>query len=236
MSSVDLNSVILKKGPHRGVQGEYCAVEAAHASRGLEVNDRCAPDESPAMVTLLIRLNDAFPATPEGDVARTEALRPWLPRLADSRGSPALERARAYALADCACRELAALTLHHRGFPLEASIMASLPPITDKASAEDARDAGRQVRDDLRAADAADYAADAADYAADYAADAADYAADYAAAAAYDAAAAYAAAYAAAAAADYAANAADAYVAIRVAGLTRLLEVLWAVKVEGGAS
>jgi hypothetical protein len=185
---------VLKSGSHASITEGACIMEAVTYIAGESWSDHpaCA---CPVLTAFAIKINDRL----RDDATRTALLLPYTIRIAGSKASRAVERRRAYAAADWACRTILPLALEVANLGDQAKLMRAIGEVIDEATAIVASDAARKASN-------AAYAADAADAA---------YAADAAAAAAYAAAAyaAYAAAYAAYAAYAYAAYAADAYAA-----------------------
>ncbi len=203
----DLESLILAHGAHKKRSEGACLMEAVAWFAGEKHSDRPQCTDV-ALGAYGRNLNDRL-----RDDER-QLLKPLIPMLVGTKGSPELARRRAYFLVDRHVRvNLPAFLreLPAKPRPEMAARLEGLPPVIDAESAEQARVLARELRDALWS-EPRSYAADAAAAAA--AADAAyAAAADAAAAAAADAAdAAYAAAYAdaAAAAAAYA-DAAAAY-------------------------
>ncbi len=204
-----LETIELLSGSHSGPTQGMCAMEAVAFLATGEWTDMppCVPY---AVARLSQRCNDGF----RSNADRTAWMRARAPYILRAKSGADADRQRAYVAAEIA-REVAVAPLRARG--RDTSAIDACAPITDGASA-------RAVRDALRKADDAAYAAaDTAAYAAAYAAYAAD-AAD-AAAAAYAAAYATAAADTAAAAAAAAAYAAyAAYAAARLKTNIRILD------------
>ena len=91
-------------------------------------NPRCA---SPVIAALVRAFNDFL----ADDHARGHYLRPLIPIIIDTAGSPDLEQQRGYHLADYTARVLTPLTLEARGLLLEAAELRSMPPVVDTLSA-----------------------------------------------------------------------------------------------------
>lgn len=166
-----LASLTLRAGLGTGAPGDRCALQEVRAWLGLPAaSDKIPPCVCPVIGPLAIRANDL-------DAATRAALVPLLPRLLGSRGSPALDRRRRWALVDWTIRAAAPVRLDAiaareglaenaatriRGWSLR---LASLPPIVDAASFAAARATTHTVRDEAFAAadDDDDADADAAD-------------------------------------------------------------------------
>jgi hypothetical protein len=224
----------LSSGAHDDLAAGACVMEAVSYIAGEPWSDhpQCV---CPVIAAFCRTWNDNLP-----DDQRDALLRPLIPLLIGTRGTPALEQQRAFMAADWACRVAAPAALRAAGLAIEAATLEALPPVVDDTTADAARAAAAYAADAADAAAAYAAARAAAAYAA-YAARAAANAADAARAAAAYAAAAYAAAAyaaraaanadaaraaadaadAAAAAADAAANAADAANAAAAADAAR---------------
>ena len=184
-----LDHIALASGSHSGPNGEACVMEAVSYVAGEPWSDHpvCA---SPIITSFLISWNDSM------NNEDRQMLKPYIPRLVNTRTTQADEETRAWMLTDWLARECAPAWLRLAGLTTEAELLEQLAPIisTDTAKlaqpnlnkARSARAAaGAAARDAARAA-AWDAAGDAAGAAAwDAAGDAAW---DAAGAAAWDAA------------------------------------------------
>jgi hypothetical protein len=183
-----LETLTLKQGSHVDREKGMCAMEAVAWLANEPHSDapKCA---CPVITKFVIRLNDRWSSE------ERQLLKPYLPRILNTRDGNALKRAEILAMT--VCTKITPHAIELCGFPKHAEKMRKATTLKEAELA--AKEAKTAAADDAAyaAADAAYAAADAA-----YAAAAA-YAAD-------DAAADAAAAYAADAADDAAADAADA--------------------------
>jgi hypothetical protein len=186
-----LKTITLKSGGHtKRAMTQLCAMEAVAwlAGEKHSASPACA---CPVISSAVIRLNDRIP----DDAMRTRLLRPLLPKILNTRSTPAVEELRRWIAIDFAVRIAAPLALDVVGWKDLAEKCRAIPAVTSRSSASGAHALLVPIRDEAykrRNASAASASASAA-AAADDAAAAADDAA---------AAAAYASAYASAAAAD----------------------------------
>jgi hypothetical protein len=156
---IDFSKIRLKRGGHDAGTEDCCLFEAVSLRMGCAKKTDHPPGVSPVLNAMGIGLNDAFADNEAGDQRRTELLLPFLDRLPDSNGSPALELRRQYLLLDWAVRVYApkwyelvdALKPH-------AQTLRNLPEITDLSSAQAAlqavgiaRDAAAKHYDGVRA-------------------------------------------------------------------------------------
>jgi hypothetical protein len=178
-----LEMMTLAHGHHPSFEAGVCAMEAVAWLAGEPHSDapKCA---CPVIARAVIKLNDRI----KDDKARTELLRPLLPRLIGSRASSAVMIRRGYVAADMAVRVFAPFALERRGRFDLAEKLRACAEVKDQATAVAARDVAREVHSSAAAYAAAAYAAaaDAAYAAAAYAATAADAAYDAACDAAAD--------------------------------------------------
>ncbi len=177
----------LKSGKHNNPDDGLCAMEWVAYLGGEEHSDSpvCV---DPPLRKFAIGLNDRLP----NDLR--QELRPYLARMIGTAGDGRTKE-RGFMLADWAVRVTAAEALGAAGRTKEAATLRDLPEITDRKSADNAKDVARLIASapsyaayaaSAFAAASADANAAAAAYAAAYAADAAAYAyADAAASAAY---------------------------------------------------
>ncbi len=174
-----LAGVVLRNGAGETLDRGMCAMQAV-AWLGGEIDRRGHLTDAPKCACRVVRrfvisCNDRF-----GEADRQKLLA-IVPALVGSRASEEIERKRAYSFADFAVRTLLPWLCDKLGRAAEGARLRALGKVTDRATAELARQEARSVCDILRAAAAAyaaaAYAADAAAAAADAAADAAAYAA-----------------------------------------------------------
>jgi hypothetical protein len=165
-----LKNIVLERGKHED-QPPFCAMEAAAWLAGEPKTDHpeCV---CPVIASFCRSWNDST------DAAGREVLKDLLPEIIGSSSTPDVETKRAFVVADWAVRTVAAQALRDAGLSAEANKLASLPEITDQATASEA--ASYAVRAASEAARAASYAAravhaasDAASYAARAASEAA---------------------------------------------------------------
>ena len=160
---IDLTTATVSKGSHAESNGRTCEMELVALWAGLPKTDRplCA---CPIITAAIITLNDAMP----DDDTRTRLLLPLTERIATSKSTRKVERARAYIAADWACRVFAPLALDAAGLASEAATLRALPQIVDRGTAAAALSAARSA--DSAADSAAQSAALSAAYSADSAA------------------------------------------------------------------
>ncbi len=184
--------ISLVAGAGKGANGtvDVCIMQAVDWLVGGNGKTDAPSCVDPGIRRFCIRLNDSSTFA-----AFRDELKPFAPRVANTRGDDALMRKRAFMSADWAVRTVAPMAIDQFGKKPElAARLRALPAIVDRETSIAARDVTREATKELRDAYADAYAAA---YAAAAAADAAAY---------VDAAAADAAAAAAAAAADAAAD------------------------------
>ena len=215
--------VRLLPGSHDPNDDDMCIMEAVAYVTHKKWTDH-PPCVCPVLGAFMRAWNDGLP-----DDERTDLLKPFIPRLINTRGSRALEQRRATMAADWLIRTHTVAWLRLAKLDKQADLLASLPEITDFAQCPSLMPALTAVRTDAAAAGDAARAA-ARDAARDAAGDAAGYAAgDAARAAARDAAlaAARAAAGDAARAAAWAAARAAAGAAARAAAWDAARAAAW---------
>ncbi len=148
----DLSAIELRKGCGSGEEGDRCAIQEYRAWCGLDASSDKRPEGvCPVLHRLVIGLNDARSEWRKAIVA-------WLPKLADSEGTPETRQARAFKAADWAVRVFAPIALDARGYAEHATKLRALAAIVDKETAKTAKDAAAYAA----AYAAADAAADAA--------------------------------------------------------------------------
>jgi hypothetical protein len=143
----------LKSGWHEP-NGEACVMEAVAFVAGEPWSDHpeCV---CPVLGAFMRAWNDGLP----DDAARDELLRPLIPRLIGTRGSPAVERLRATMAADWLIRTHAVAWLRLAKLDAAADGLAMLPEITDFAACPSLMPALNAARSDADAARAAARAA-----------------------------------------------------------------------------
>jgi hypothetical protein len=117
----------LRHGAHRSRDEGMCAMEMVAWLAGEPHSDdpACA---CPVATALVRACNDAM-----SDAARDRCLRPFVPRLVNSRGSAALESARGMLVVDWLLHTLLPAFLQSRGRPEDVGLLAALPPIRGDA-------------------------------------------------------------------------------------------------------
>src|SRR3990167_5624276 len=104
-----LASLALCHGRGDGTPGHRCVVQEIRAWLDLDpAKDDIPPCVSPIIGRFLIHVNDRYPKDEAGAQMRSETLVQYLARVIGTRGTDAIERKRAWALADFAVRTLAA--------------------------------------------------------------------------------------------------------------------------------
>lgn len=123
----------LRRGAHPTRELGMCAMEMVAWLAGEPHSDepQCA---CPVLAALVRACNDTL-----SDADRNRYLRPLVPRLVNTRGTAADERARGFLVVDCVVRELLPAWLQRRRLAEAARQLRELPPITDAASAHAAR-------------------------------------------------------------------------------------------------
>ena len=151
-----LATVELKKGAHEP-DHTFCVMEAVAYVAGEPWTDRprCA---SKVLTDFCVTWNDAM------DDTDRQILKPFIPRLVDTKASPAIERRRSYMALDWHCRVSAPTWLRLAGLTAEAEAIEATEPIVDARSARAAQAALDRGSVAARAAGAAawDAARDAA--------------------------------------------------------------------------
>ena len=117
----------LRRGAHRTRDEGMCAMEMVAWLAGEPHSDEpsCA---CPVAAALVRACNDAM-----CDAARNRCLRAFVPRLVNSRGSAALERARGMLVVDWLLHTLLPAWLRLRGRGDDAASLAALPPLRGDA-------------------------------------------------------------------------------------------------------
>ncbi|HZN40231.1 MAG TPA: hypothetical protein VFD82_15600 [Planctomycetota bacterium] len=117
----------LRRGAHRSRDEGMCAMEMVAWLAGEPHGDEpsCA---CPVAAALVRACNDAM-----GDAERNRCLRSFVPRLVNSRGSAALERARGMLVLDCLLHTLLPALLRSRGRGGDVGLLAALPPMRGDA-------------------------------------------------------------------------------------------------------
>lgn len=120
----------LRRGAHPSRDDGMCAMEMVAWLAGEPHSDepRCA---CPVIAAFVRAFNDALPS----DSARGRYLRPFVPRMVNSRASGAHERARGWLCVDAVVRALVPMALAHASRRGEAELMQALPLVRDLASA-----------------------------------------------------------------------------------------------------
>ena len=126
----------LQRGAHPTRGDGMCAMEMVAWLAGEAHSDEpsCA---CPVIAAFVRACNDAM-----GDQARNRHLRPLVPKLVNTRSSPAVERRRGLVVVDALVRELLPAWLRRHRRDEEARLLAALRPIRDL---EDLRTALRAV-------------------------------------------------------------------------------------------
>ncbi|MEM7204938.1 MAG: hypothetical protein AAF628_32080 [Planctomycetota bacterium] len=142
-----IEALPLRSGAHASPRDGMCAMEMVAYLAGEPHTDepRCT---CPVLAAAVRAINDLLP----GHRARDRHLRRLLPRLINSRGSPALARVRAYQIADVVARNLAPRALEAIGRHDAALDLRSLPRIVGPRSARIAAVALQLQGPPLRAA------------------------------------------------------------------------------------
>jgi hypothetical protein len=117
----------LSRGAHRSRDEGMCAMEMVAWLAGEPHSDEpsCA---CPVTGALVRACNDTM-----GDAARNQCLRAFVPRLVNSRGSAALERARGMLVIHWLLHTLLPAWLRSRGRSGDAASLAVLPPVLGDA-------------------------------------------------------------------------------------------------------
>lgn len=104
-----------------------CAMEMVAWLAGEDHSDepRCA---CPVVAAFVRAFNDALPS----DNARSRYLRPWVPRMVNSRASVAHEQARGWLGVDAVVRALVPMALWRSQRRAEAELMQALPVVHDE--------------------------------------------------------------------------------------------------------
>ena len=104
-----------------------CAMEMVAWLAGEPHSDEpaCA---CPVAAAVVRACNDAM-----SDPSRNRCLRAFVPRLVNSRGSAALERARGMLVIDCLLHTLLPAWLHSRSRSEDVALLATLPPMCSEA-------------------------------------------------------------------------------------------------------
>lgn len=133
MSTLDIDTVLLRSGSHPNRSNGLCLMEVVSWVAGEPHSDRptCA---CPVLAAFGRHLNDAnWPS----DQDRTDALKPAIALLVGS-ANPAREKARRYALVDLAVRKWAPISMDHAKMPEQAAALRALTPIVDDATQAEA--------------------------------------------------------------------------------------------------
>src|SRR4051812_33810713 len=122
-----LAGLSLKSGSH-AEDSEMCVMEAVAFVAGEPWSDapKCA---CPVISTFLRNWNDSL----RTDTDRDRLLKPLIPRLIDTKGSPELEEKRSLMCADWLVRVNTPAWLRLAGLTVHADALASLPEITSLA-------------------------------------------------------------------------------------------------------
>jgi hypothetical protein len=122
----------LAKGSHPSRVHGMCAMEMTAWLAGEEHSDepRCT---CPVISAFVRALNDALP-----DEQRSALLRPLVPRLVNTRGDAALERARGRLVADMLVRSLVPMGLVRVQRTGAARCLSELPAVVDQVTAQKA--------------------------------------------------------------------------------------------------
>ncbi|MEZ5962550.1 MAG: hypothetical protein R3F56_01775 [Planctomycetota bacterium] len=120
----------LSPGSHPSPDAGMCAMEMVAWLAGEPHSDEplCACPVAGAVVRCF---NDSIASTSE----RERLLRPLVPALVNSRATAAVERARAFLVADCAARRIAPRILCRGYREADARTLARMPKVTDRRSA-----------------------------------------------------------------------------------------------------
>ena len=136
----------LKSGWH-APNGKACVMEVVAFVAGESWSDvpKCT---CPVLRTFMVAWNDGLP----NDAARDELLRPLIPRLIGTRGSPALERRRATMAADWLIHSHTVPWLRLAKLNKAADAVSALPEITDFAQCSSLMPVLNAARSDTNAA------------------------------------------------------------------------------------
>lgn len=151
-----LDTIHLSAGGHRTREDGVCAMEAVAWLAGKPHSD-APPCACPVISAFVRRLNDSL-----GDEQRQE-LKPFLPRLLDTKATREVELRRAFAAADWAVRSGAPAALRACGLNDEAAKLEALDPLTSESAesaARSARSAAESAAESTRSARSAESAAD----------------------------------------------------------------------------
>jgi hypothetical protein len=119
----------LQRGAHPSRSHGMCAMEMTAWLAGEEHSDepRCT---CPVIAAFVRALNDALP-----DAERSLRLRPLVPRLVNTRGDAAVERARGRIVADALARVLVPMALTRMQRTDAAKSLRALPAVVDQETA-----------------------------------------------------------------------------------------------------
>ena len=157
MSTVILESVTLKSGSHASRDEGVCAMELV-AWMADEPHSDSPACTSPVLAAFVRAWNDVIP----DDDTRTRLLKPILPRLIGTVGSPAVEQRRADLALDWCVRVSTPAWLDLANLTEDAAALRSLPPLLDRATVLAAHAPLKRARERATAAWAARDAAWAA--------------------------------------------------------------------------
>ena len=150
-----LETVVLTSGSHASREDGVCAMEMV-AFLANEPHSDSPACTSPVIAVFVRSWNDAIP----DDETRNRLLKPILPRLIGTVGSPAVEQRRADLAFDWMVRVSTPAWLRLAKLDAEAAALAALPPLLDRSAVLAAQPTIERARQ--RAAAARDAARDAA--------------------------------------------------------------------------
>ncbi len=139
---VDIDAIILRHGAHRSADDGMCLLEAAAYIAGEPWSDhpQCV---DPIIAAFGRRWNDGLP----DDETRTRILKPFLPRLLNTRTTREIEEQRAIMAADWAVRTALPHWLNAAGWSDLADRLTSLAPLTTRTECSAAWSVVREIRD-----------------------------------------------------------------------------------------
>ena len=140
----DAVHIPIMRNSHASIREGACVMELVGYVAGEPWSDR-PPCACPVIGCFLRCWNDALP-----DAVRDTLLRPVIPRLVGTKGSPALERRRALMALDWSVRVQTPAWLRLVGLTVQADAVATLPEITDMARCPSFMPTLEAVRSDVR--------------------------------------------------------------------------------------
>lgn len=139
MTIVDLSTITLARGMHDTPGDGMCLLEAAAYLAGEPFSDhpQCV---CPVLAAFGRSWNDSL-----DDQTRNRLLKPFLPRLLNTRSTPDVQDRRAFMAADWAVRTYTPAWLRLAGLNDHADALADLPELTSVQAFRDARAAARDA-------------------------------------------------------------------------------------------